>query len=484
VYSGRKDQWTVDTGYANAISSGDKGSGTTIVVAGNVFYDLDHAINCKINTATIFEHNTCVDFHQDWAFDHTVQQNVQCAAVNLFVPNDGNAAGDGCYIAFNVFYGNSVAPDDTVNPDPVGGFPRLVSWPDVTTTGQKTSIIRIENNFVDNRILDTSLGANHPGGIFAPAWGSGNLQGDPMFTDKAAKDFSLKPGSPAKGTAPGGLDFGATVGEWAYVIGGPTGTVTETTASFTVGGPGVVAYKWRLDGGAWSAPIQIGDGGVMPRTGPIVRQATLALNNLTAGAHTLEVLGQDMASNWQDNDPARTVEGLPQATATTRTWTVNTGTPPGLDAWLSDHGLTEADLSLDGDGDNVTNLVEYALGTNPASATGDDGASALPVPQSSTIEGNAVPAMLAAIPVSSLPGGFGLPDVTYIFQDSTDTGAWRDLLRKNPTDAGWQNVSGSPLTLVESLGNAGGSAQFVLKSPDSIGSTARHYLRLKIVQTP
>lgn len=483
MYSGSKDQWTVDTGYANAISSGDKGSGTTIVVAGNIFYDLDHAINCKINTATIFEHNTCVDFHQDWAFDHTVQQDVRCAAVNLYVPNDGNAAGDGCYIAYNIFYGNSVAPDDTVNPDPVGGFPRLVSWPDVTTTGPKTSIIRIENNFVDNRILDTGLGANHPGGIFAPAWGSGNIQGDPMFTDKAAKDFSLKAASPAKGAAPGGLDFGATVGQWAYVVGGPTGTVTATTASFTIGGPGIVAYKWRLDGGAWSAPIQIGDGGLLPRTGPIVRQATLNLNNLSAGSHTLEVLGQDMAANWQDNDPARTVEGLPQATATTRTWTVNSG-QPGLNTWLSDHGLTPADLTLDGDGDGLTNLVEYALATNPSSSAGTQGAGALPVAQTSTIAGNAVPAMLASIPASAQPGGFGLLDVTYIFQDSADLNTWRDVLRKSPADNGWQNISGSPATLVEVQGTAGGYTTFVLKSPDSISSTIHKYLRLRIVQTP
>lgn len=88
-----KDQWTIDTGYANAISSGDKGSGTTIGGPQCFLLHLDHAINCKINTATIFfEHNTCVDFHQDWSYNHTVTQDVRGAAVNLYVPNDGNAA--------------------------------------------------------------------------------------------------------------------------------------------------------------------------------------------------------------------------------------------------------------------------------------------------------------------------------------------------------------------------------------------------------
>lgn len=359
IYSGSKDQWTVDTGYSNAISSGDKGTGTTIVVARNVFYDLDHAINCKINTATIFEHNTCVDFHQDWQFNHTVTQEVRCAAVNLYVPSDGNAAGDGAYVAYNIFYGNSVAPDDTVSPDPIGGFPRIFSWPDQTTTGATTSFLRVENNFVDDRILDTSLGANHAGGLFAPAWGTGNVQGNPLFSDKATKDFSLQPNSPAKGMAAGGLDYGATVNEWCYLLNVPAAETSETSTNITVGGPGIVAYKWRLDGGAWSSRIQIGTGGVLPRSGTIVRQGTIALTGLSTGPHTLEVLGQDMAGNWQDADPAKTIEGLAQVGPTTATWTVYTGqqvwrlnevaanTADGID-WIELRNVTSFAVPPDG----------------------------------------------------------------------------------------------------------------------------------------
>ena len=66
-----KDQWTIDTGYSNAISSGDKGTARRSSSRATSSIDLDHAINCKINTATIFEHNTCVDFHQDWQYNHT-----------------------------------------------------------------------------------------------------------------------------------------------------------------------------------------------------------------------------------------------------------------------------------------------------------------------------------------------------------------------------------------------------------------------------
>jgi hypothetical protein len=154
-----------------------------------------------------------------------------------------------------------------------------------------------------------------------------------------------------------------------------------------------------------------------------------------------------------------------------------------LDAWLTAHGLTPADLLLDGDGDGLTNLVEYALTADPSLAPGANGISAAPVSQFSTVAGNAVPALRVAIPTSVLPGGFGMPGVTYFVQDSTDSGTWRDVLRKSPADAAWQNLTGA-LPLVDSLGTSGGKAQFVLKSPDGLSAGARKYMRLKIVQTP
>ncbi|HZJ15856.1 MAG TPA: lamin tail domain-containing protein, partial [Chthoniobacteraceae bacterium] len=255
----------------------------------------------------------------------------------------------------------------TVSPDPPGGFPRLYSWPDQTTTGATTSVIRIENNFIDDRILDTALGVNHPGGIFAPAWGFGNVTGNPLFVDKATRNFALQTGSPARGTAAGGLDYGATVAEWAYILGGPTSTTASTSASFTIGGPGMVTYKWRLDGGVWSAPIQIGAGGVMPRTGAIVRQATLNLTSLAAGSHTLEVLGQDMAGNWQDADPARTVIGATQAAPTARTWTIDTANPIiRINEVLADSATLPDTVELTNLGANSMSLAGWTLTDDPA----------------------------------------------------------------------------------------------------------------------
>ena len=172
------------------------------------------------------------------------------------------------------------------------------------------------------------MGPNHPLSAFSGAYGP-NVAGAPGFNNPAAEDYGIQVTSLARRSAPGGIDYGATVPEWAYILGGPIGTTDQTSATFTIGGPGILSYKWRLNGGAWSAEEVIGTGGPFPRTVGVlcVRQEALVFNSLTPGVHTLEVLGRDMAGNWQDADPARTVIGAAQAAPTVRTWTVDTVAP-------------------------------------------------------------------------------------------------------------------------------------------------------------
>ncbi len=319
-----KDEWVsafgTDNGYSNAISSGDKGTGTTIFVVRNVCYDLDHVINCKAGTAAVFEHNTVANLHADYTYTpSTPDQDVKNAPINFFVPEDGSnpTRGDGAYMGYNI----------------ISNVPRLFSGPDArkingtTIVNDVTTKIEFYHNLLD-QILDPIVGPNHSQSAFSGAYGP-NVAGVPRFNNPAAEDYGIQVTSDARRSAFGGLDYGATVPEWAYIIGGPVGTTDQTTATFTVGGPGIIAYKWRLDGGAWSAEDTVGTGGPFPRTVgvPCVRQENIVLSGLTPGVHTLEVLGRDMAGNWQDNDPARTVIGAAQATPTVRTWTVNTAAP-------------------------------------------------------------------------------------------------------------------------------------------------------------
>ncbi|MEO8351933.1 MAG: lamin tail domain-containing protein, partial [Chthoniobacteraceae bacterium] len=313
---GHKDMWTNDHGYSNCISSGDKSGATTIWVARNIAFNVDHMINCKAATATIFESNTIANFYADFSYTSTppvapFTQNVKSSAVNQYVPDDiGPTRGDGAYIANNIFH----------------NIPRVVSWADLPDPPATATKLEATNNYIngltDNSVGPAPGGTQHPGGF--TALGSYVQPGDPQFMNEAEGDYTLKPTSPARGTAPGGMDYGATVAEWIHITGGPFGTTNQTTATFTISGPAMVAYKYRLDGGAWSAVQTIGNGLIFPRGAtPTVRQATLTLPGLTAGTHTLEVVGRDPAGNWQDTDIARTVAGLAPLAPSTRTWTVD-----------------------------------------------------------------------------------------------------------------------------------------------------------------
>ena len=358
---GAKDVWTNDHGYSNCISSGDKGSGTTIWVVRNTAFDVDHMINCKVGTAAIFEHNTVANFHADFTYTSTppvspFTQDVRCSAVNLFVPDDvAPQAGFGAYIGYNLFH----------------NMPRIVSWADLP--GGTTSKLEATNNYLSN-VTDNSVGpvtgtysggTQHPGGF--TSLGSYTAAGDPRFVNEAGKNYALRAHSPARGAAAGGIDFGASVAEWACLLGGPSGTTAATGASFTVGGPGMVAYKWRLDGGAWSAPATIGTGLAFPRTAtPAVRQATLTLSGLGSGTHMLEVLGQDPAGNWQDADPARTAAGLAQAAPTARSWTVDPAfTAVRLSEILADSATLADTVELQNLSGLAVNLAGWSLTDDP-----------------------------------------------------------------------------------------------------------------------
>ena len=426
----RKDYWTNDTGYSNAISSGDKGTGTTIMVVRNICYDLDHVINCKANTATIFEHNTVANIHPDYVFrGETVTQNVVCAPINFFIPGDGAnpTVGDGAYTGFNI----------------ISNVPHFFSGPDANAQGNGiTTKIEFFHNLLD-QIADPVIGPNHPGGFFSGTYGP-NQAGAPGFVDPAAEDYSLRMDSLARATAPGGISYGASIPEWAYVLGGPSGTVADTTASFTIGGPGIVAWKWRLNGGAWSAPIQIGAGGAMPRgTTPTVRQSTLSLTGLASGPQTLEVLGQDMAGNWQDADPARLYDGLPQSGPTVRTWVVDTTTPLVM---LSEvHGDTRAGTP--------TLPVQWVEITNRSAAPVDLAGWSL---SDSTL----TPGEQALSGVVPSGGTVALPLATFRIDNDGDAVHLFDA-----TNALRDSVVFGPLPAGHSLGRAGAPAVWQLCDP-------------------
>jgi hypothetical protein len=108
------------------------------------------------------------------------------------------------------------------------------------------------------------------------------------------------------------------------ITGGPSGSTTETSATFTFTGTGHASFECQLDAGAWEACTS-------PETyGP-----------LGLGSHTFAVRAVDSG-------------GTPDATPATRTWTIVESPPP------SGNLLTNGGFELDANG----NTIPDGWGTN------------------------------------------------------------------------------------------------------------------------
>ena len=110
----------------------------------------------------------------------------------------------------------------------------------------------------------------------------------------------------AAGNWSAGASFAITVDTTApvaVVSGAPTGITAQTGATLTIGGADVRAYRYRLDGYAFSAS-------------EIPVATKIVLGSLSEGAHTVSVIAGDSAGNWQA-----------EASASTLHWTVDSVVP-------------------------------------------------------------------------------------------------------------------------------------------------------------
>jgi hypothetical protein len=88
----------------------------------------------------------------------------------------------------------------------------------------------------------------------------------------------------------------------AAVSGAPANLTNNPSATLTVGGAGVVAYRYKVDGGGFSAEIPVG--------------TPINLLELAEGPHGVAVIGKNLQNNWQ-----------PEASATTASWTTDYSAP-------------------------------------------------------------------------------------------------------------------------------------------------------------
>jgi len=237
-----------------AIATGRHGEqASDITVVRNIFYDNDHHILLKQGGRLETSNNTFFGGTLGAiAFDEPLRK--------LEMPRGARLTG-------NIFFGNKA---DLIHLKPL--------W--------------LEQNWVWLHVFDSIIRKSHD-------WfGERTFAADPMFAG-APLDVRLRPGSPAIGTGPNGLDMGASVPGGASISGEPRTPTRETNAELTVGGPGITHYRYRVN----DSPL----GGEYPVAEPI------RLAKLAPGEIAVSVIGKNSVGVWQP---------LGQATRS-KAWTID-----------------------------------------------------------------------------------------------------------------------------------------------------------------
>jgi hypothetical protein len=353
---------------ASAISGGDdSGDISHITAVGNLFYDVDQMATAKIGNFYTLLNNTVIDQNGRGSDDAVT------AVVNL--ADVGTTAGAGMYLEGNIIHS---AVELARNYVPA------------------SSIVTFNNNILPmpwtgpgagNRVIDPLL--NDPFDIPTPTELDFRTV-VPLVREK----FGLQSCSPGVGTGPNGADMGGVRLTGVSIGGAPVGKTSLTSATLVIGtlmtgngipstanafpsGSGWTVYKWRVNGGAWSAET--------PLSQPIT------LSNLANGSYIVDVTGRNDAGFYQDNP-----EFGQSARVSSVTWTVDTTVvdpPPTPRVRINEvlafntetqnfgsafpdiielynAGTTEADISGWGLTDNGTTPYKYAFPSSTKIAAG------------------------------------------------------------------------------------------------------------------
>jgi hypothetical protein len=286
---------------AAGIAGGDFGSFVSrISIIGNLFFDCDNAATAKQGNFFALINNTIVHITKQGGVD------LDAGPINVrdLTPSP-TTFGQGDYVEANIIW----------------DVPQLVRNYDPLQT-----IVTFNTNLLQ---------------ITWSGPGAGNLIGDPLlkhvptlaeatFSDwesaQILRDwFSLTESSPAIRASADGRDLGAILPMGVVISGVPSTVTSSRRATLQVGfnrtdfgiptagwpeGVGYTHYKWRLDGGEWSAEKSIHD--------------PIELLLLSDGPHRVEAVGRRDSGLWQD-DP---ILGEDATISSTPTWTVQAGPIP------------------------------------------------------------------------------------------------------------------------------------------------------------
>jgi hypothetical protein len=275
---------------SHPISTGNENTGTTeLTIVRNYFYDNDHVAVVKDGSSASLINNTIVNVHKPAA-----ATEASTSVVNLYEVRSGQYQGVSLYMDGNI----------------IRDISQMFELPQPFPSGHPDNVLVTLNRNI------LPAGVTYPAAGATITLGPGNSSVDPKLGNEVnvldpTSDFTLQVGSPAIGVGPNGVDIGAAIPTGVSLSGEPAGYTNNKSASLTVGfgvGTGVnaagyVAYKYRLNNGAYGAET--------PITTPIT------LSGLADGTYTVYAVGKNDAGAYQSDA---------DATAST-TWIVDTHAP-------------------------------------------------------------------------------------------------------------------------------------------------------------
>lgn len=348
---------------SSAVSGGSSGGQTSeITIVGNLFYDVDQAVTAKEGNFYTFLNNTVVDQNSrgsdERKEDVINKPDIFLPAVLNFADH-GVAGALGVYIEGNVIHSAERLVRNYTGAERVT-FNNNLLPPGLTWTGPGSGNMSAPAMLSDVTV-DAATGASN-----IPTPTGGNYR---RVVEEIRRQFGLDARSPARGTGPNGADKGGVRPLGVSLGGVPADRTHATVATITVGtlmagsgipagaanfpaGSGWTHYKWRLDGGAWSPET--------PLATPI------SLTGLANGRHTLDVVGRNDASTYQDSPDLGA-----SARVSSATWTVDTAyVPPAPAPIVRINEVLASNTTTRGFGTVFPDLIEL---TNVGNAPADIG---------------------------------------------------------------------------------------------------------------
>jgi hypothetical protein len=300
--TGRSSSSAIATGPGGGPASTENLNTQQLSIVRNIFYHNDYGILCKTGASAAIYGNTFI----------------QNAGAMLFNETASTSSGPGraAYVDSCIFWNNGPEVNGTSIDNGTGTF-----------VSRQNTQLAVNNSIVNSQFATLGTGNIDADPILVDADRDVHVDvnlprfstGFPGFADGGGyllqgmvPDVHVRPESPARGAGCNGVDMGAMIPSGASISGEPVSVTWRTSATLTVGGPDLRAYKYRVNNGPWSAEVLRPDAGLSLTPKPL---PPISLTNLQNGqSYAVYVIGKDAAGVWQS-------ESSPTVS---RTWKIDT----------------------------------------------------------------------------------------------------------------------------------------------------------------